>query len=762
MWIDDLLVLAPPNLATNSVAVVRASAGPARIRIDYANTGGPGSLNVTWAGSGLSGTAPIPSTSLEPDYGLVTSTKVDDSAPAGDPAVASTQVPGTTTTTGYGKSPWLGHAETSTEDAGGLALTTTTTFEAPGVGFGRRIGKWLPAATAAGALDAAHGYTYTYYSATDTQPNVCGVPAGALPAGLPKSVVEPTPASGSAVSTTFVYDQWGRAIGSKKAGDADWTCVTYDERGRVTKTTYPSTGGTARVVTTDYAVGGDPLTSATTDSSLAAAGSGDGVVSGSSDLLGRAVRYTDVWGVATTTTFDAAGRPRESSTTVPGGGTFTTGQQYDADGNVTAVTDGGKVVATPNYTAGDLTSVAYPTGDGNAGNGTALAIGRDATGATTSLAWSFAAGVTLTDRVVRSQSGRVLTDTVSDGSATSSSSYSYDGAGRLVKASIPGHELSYEFAATGGCGVSARAGLNGNRTAAKDVFTSAGVTTTSSTAYCYDSADRLTATTVTDPVAGANPVAGTNLSQQAGTLAYDARGNTTTLADQTLTYDASNRHASTTVAGTTVAYQRDASDRIVARSVSTPGGTSEEFRYGFTGGGDSPDLVLNGEGAVVQRTLALPGGVVVSLPTGGDATWSYPNVHGDVVTTADAAGTRRSLSSYDPFGQVIDPATGAIGTLTADDATPDNQPGTADNGWVGSHQKFDEHTATIAAIEMGARVYLHLSGGSSLSTRFAAASRTITSTRVTRSPISTSQAIALGTLVSSRVARSPLLCSLLR
>ncbi|NTW39428.1 MAG: hypothetical protein HGA44_05995 [Cellulomonadaceae bacterium] len=231
------------------------------------------------------------------------------------------------------------------------------------------------------------------------------------------------------------------------------------------------------------------------------------------------------------------------------------------------------------------------------------------------------------------------------------------------------------------------------------------MTTTSTTAYCYDSADRLTATTVTDPVAGANPVAGTNLSQQAGTLAYDARGNTTALADQTLTYDASNRHASTTVAGTTVTYQRDASDRIVARSVSTPGGTSEEYRYGFTGGGDSPDLVLNGEGAVVQRTLALPGGVVVSLPTGGQAAWSYPNVHGDVVTTADAAGARGSLSSYDPFGQVLDPATGAIGTLTADDAGPDNQPGTADNGWVGSHQKLDEHTATIATIEMGARQY---------------------------------------------------------
>lgn len=701
VWIDDQLVLAPPNLATNSFAVTRSAAGPARIRVDYANTGGPGSLNVTWSGPGISGSPAIPATALEPDFGLVTSTKVDDSAPAG----STSQVSSTTTATEYGSSPWLGHPETVTEDAGGLSLTTTTRFEAAGVGFARRTGKWLPAATAAGTLDAAHGYTYSYYAATDVQPNVCGAPAGALSTGLLKTVVEPTPAGGSPVSTAFVYDQWGRMIGTKKAGDDGWTCVTYDERGRVTKTTYPSSVGTTRTVTTDYAVGGDPLTSSTTDSALDT-GSGPGVTTATSDLLGRGVRYTDVWGVATSTTFDAAGRPSESKTTAPGGATYTTGQRYDIDGNVVAVTDGGAIVASPAYSAGELAAVAYPTGDGNVGNGTSLTIGRDPTGSTTSLAWSFAGGVTLSDQVARSQAGRVLTDTVTDGASVSSSSYSYDGAGRLVKATIPHHELTYEFAGAGGCGVSIRAGMNGNRTGVKDVFTSGATTTTSSTTYCYDSADRLTATTVTNPVTDANPVAGTNLSQQAGTLAYDARGNTTALADQTLTYDASNRHLSTSVGDTTVAYQRDASDRIVARKVTTRSGTSEEFRYGFTGRGDSPDMVLNGAGDVVQRTLALPGGVVVSLPADGSATWSYPNVHGDVVTTADATGTRGAVINYDPFGQVIDPTAGAIGTVFGEDATPDNQPGTADNGWVGSHQKLEEHATAIAAIEMGARAYL--------------------------------------------------------
>jgi RHS repeat-associated protein len=99
--------------------------------------------------------------------------------------------------------------------------------------------------------------------------------------------------------------------------------------------------------------------------------------------------------------------------------------------------------------------------------------------------------------------------------------------------------------------------------------------------------------------------------------------------------------------------------------------------------------------------------VVVALPTSGTATWSYPNIHGDVILTADGTGARTGpVRSYDPFGQPIDPVTGDIGTTTADDAAPDNQTGDADYAWVGQHQKLYEHAGTIAAIEMGARVYV--------------------------------------------------------
>jgi len=74
---------------------------------------------------------------------------------------------------------------------------------------------------------------------------------------------------------------------------------------------------------------------------------------------------------------------------------------------------------------------------------------------------------------------------------------------------------------------------------------------------------------------------------------------------------------------------------------------------------------------------------------------------------ADATGLRVGVrASYDPFGQPIDPVTGAIGTITADDALPNTSPGEADYGWVGGARKLTEHQGSISTIEMGARQYV--------------------------------------------------------
>jgi len=463
---------------------------------------------------------------------------------------------------------------------------------------------------------------------------------------------------------------------------------------------YPAAGSiAARTVTNNYAVSGDPLTTSVVDPSVTGSPNG-GTITTVSDLLGRVVSYTDVWGIKTTTSYDAAGRASSTSTT-DGVSTYTGGVTYDPDSRLATMTDDGKVVASLTYTGADLTGVSYPSGTGNSGNGTGLAIGRSANGATTSLGWSFVGSAALSDAVVRSQSSRILTDNLTDGSAMSSASYSYDAAGRLVAADIPGHKLTYAFAGTGACGANPYAGLNGNRTGSTDTRTTGTVT---SVASCYDYADRLTASTVTNPVAGATPVASTTLTDQ--NVKYDGRGNTTTLADQTLVYDAANRHVSTTTGtGATVTYTRDGTDRIVGRNAQDV--STSTVRYGFTGAGDSGDLVANTSNKIIQRQLALPGGVLVSLPTSGAATWSYPNIHGDVIASADAAGARTGkVVTYDPFGQPLDPASGRIGSASADDAVVDNLPSNVDNAWVGQHQKLYEHVGSMGAIEMGARVYV--------------------------------------------------------
>lgn len=709
VWIDDVLAPAPPDLGTTSFVVDRAAPGPVRIRVDYVNTGGPGSLSLQWSGPGVSA-GPIPDTALSPDYGLVTSTTVADDVPttipAGTPAVSPSQVPAQRSVTAYGASPWLGQPTTVTEDPAGLALTTTTSYEAPGTGFGRRTGRWLPAASASGPLTAARGTTYAYYTASDAQENVCAVPAGARPAGLLKSSTAPTPGSGPAVTTSYVYDHLGRAVGVKTSGDAGWTCTTYDARGRAEKVTHPDGSGN-RTVTTNYKVNGNPLTTSVTDSALpTSAGSPtNGTVTTTVDLLGRVVSYTDVWGVETTTTaYDAAGRPTASTTKVTSAAgaqqSYTTGLTYDGDGRLASVLDGGRTLATVTYSGPDVASVSYPSGTGNAGNGTSTTFTRDATGTLAKVLHTFVGSAKVVDEVVRSRSGRVLTDNVTNGSTVTSSTYSYDGAGRLVRAAIPGHVLEYGFAATGGCGPGAGAGRNGNRTSLVDTPTTGTATTT---AYCYDWSDRLVSTTVTNPVAGATPVTGTSLG--AGTLAYDPQGRTVTLADQTLDYDGAGRHAkTTTTAGSFVQYTRDASNRIVARAGKDTGTTSA--RYAFTGDGDTPDLVLSTSNVVTQRQIALPGGVLVSIGA-SNTTWSYPNIHGDVIVAADATGARvGSFITYEPFGQPLATSNRAIGTVTADDTVIDNLPSNADNAWVGQHQRLYEHISTIASIEMGARVYV--------------------------------------------------------
>ena len=613
-----------------------------RVRVDLGEpAGSPGSrLDLRWTPPG-GVEATVPGEHLGPRYGLVTSTVTEDAGGAGTE----------TTTTTYPE-PANGLPGAVTRDPAGLALATTTTYEAPGAGWLRPTARTLPAGDTT---------AYEHYAADATAEDPCTEGPQVYPqGGLAKKTTEADPdgaGPGVSRSTEVVYDPAGRVVASRVNSEG-WSCVGYDTRGRLSTRTVPAYGARpARSVAYDHAVGGNPFVTSVTDVA--------GTVSTTVDLLGRVVAYRDVWGDVTTSTYDRAGRLTARNGPL-GAEAFT----YDPAGRLLSESLDGVTLATVAYdTAGELVSVAYPA------NNTALAaLTRDPVGRVTGVTWALAGGVTLTDTVSRSQAGRVVDESVDGTDADPTGpNFAYDAVGRLSAARVPGHTLAYGYTDQGaGCpGVGAiPSGRNTNRTFLTD--------NTVTTSYCYDHADRLTATT----------------DSTVGTPAYDTHGNTTTLGagagTHTLGYDSSDRHTTTVNGAVTVTYTRDATDRTVARAA-----TGEPtVRYGHTGAGDTPDLTLDSNNNVTERVVGLPGGVTLTERGGNTAVWSYPNVHGDTLAVADHTGTKQGPTlAYDPYGQ-------ALGGI------PDNSAGNLDYAWLGRHQRGTEHATSLPVVEMGARPYL--------------------------------------------------------
>ncbi len=666
VWIDNTVV-------ADNVFIPN---GTYRIQIDYLPTATP-ALALKWSQNGGTFTS-VPNASLHPRYGLTTHTVSDDTVVGASPQPVAPMV----STTVYGPpggapgapDPATGLAiKTVNDPDGAVALATTTTHEGSGGGqFYRRLSRALPAADPANAATAT---TSAYYGATENHlANNCQS-ATVIQGGALKSTTTPSPnaAPGGGRTDEFAYDVWGRLAATHQVGDATWTCITYDDRGRELTRSIPATlaATSARTVTHNWAVGVLPANPLVTS-----VGDATGTITTTVDLVGRTTSYTDAWGNATQSFYDQ--RSRLTRTTGPTG---VLDMGYDDAGRITSqALDSVPVVVGPvNYdAAGELAGVNY-------GNGTSLSgMVRDDAGRTVELAFSQKPVGTTTslltkDAVGRSQSGRVVTEKV-DGAANPTSTFAYDSAGRLKSATAPGHTYTYGFAPTGGCGAMAAAGKNTNRTQLTDDNGTA-VTTTN---YCYDWADHLTSASDT----------------AIGTPTYNAHGDTATLGVQSLVYDQADRHIATKVGGADVAsYVRDATNRIIAR---TEGTTTT--RYGYAGAGDSSSFTTTNDilPTILDRTISLVGGVLLTKRVAGDV-WSYPNIHGDMVATADSpTGSKQGPTlAYDPFGTALTPP-----GPTNPGGVPDNSTGAFDYGWEGQHQRGLEHAGALATIEMGARQYV--------------------------------------------------------
>jgi RHS repeat-associated protein len=468
--------------------------------------------------------------SFDPNYGLVTQ--------ATDPDGKVTATSYSDPTHGIG--PQFGLPTAVTQDPAGLNLTTTTSYETPSpTSYLRMVAKTLP---------AGNQTTYTNYGGTSGPiAPVCGVLTTTSQAGLVEQRTDPAPATGAgdAYVEQFVYDSSGRQVGNRigtvsTIGSAGWACTAFDSVGRLASQSWPAVGAqAARTLTYSYNQNGNPLASFVTDNdptwSLK-------YVSSVVDLLGRVVSYSDIWGNVTTTSFDQAGR--QTGTNGPMGPIT---QTYDAaTGRPTTMADFSTTLSTPTYDAyGRLQNVSYE-------NGTSTGLLYDANGRQDAIGITDNQGAT-GEVDTFSAAGRIAYQSVfASGSfvdaAGSGPSYTYDGAGRLTQAVMPGVTYNYGYGTTTTC-PSNVAGSNTNRTNLTLAGTGAGTTN-----YCYDNADRLTSTT----------------SIPSGSITYDSHGNMIQDGNQSFTYDSSDRLVRSDSPTGVSLYAPDPLNRVAQRTTITP------------------------------------------------------------------------------------------------------------------------------------------------------------------------------------------------
>lgn len=519
-----------------------------RLRLDYADISGGKLLTLNWKPPGGTSVG-VPSDALKPNLGLATSTV--------DPDGNTAKTIYTDTATG----PQHGIPVSSTDDPDGLSLTTKTGYETVGTGYLRTVSTTLPAGDATKT-------TKTYYGDKEERDNPCTIEDDpANQAGMLKLDTAADPDGDgptAAIVRETVYDNSGSTVATR-TGDEEWTCSSYDARGRVTEAKYPDFGTQpGRTVTYDYNADPDgpeprpasPLVTSISDPT--------GSVTTEINFDRQITSYTNNHGDVTTFTYDQAGRELSNN-----GPTGQITKAYDNVDRLTQLTRNSAILAN-NLTydpAGRLTTVTYPSDAANAGNGTTGTFTYDTLGRPAKTTWNGPGGTLITsDEATRRLGGDIVNQIVDGTDHHPGTDFTYDNAGRLTDAWSPGQHLTYDFAATDGCGTLTTAGRNTNRTRQT-------IDGGATTVYCYDSADRLTS--ATDPTVGA--------------IEYDSHGNTTKIFGETHDYDSTDRHIATSKDDTHVTYIRDATDRIVARQLNS----KTIARYGNTGSGDAPEYTLH-------------------------------------------------------------------------------------------------------------------------------------------------------------------------
>jgi RHS repeat-associated protein len=627
---------------TKNSQSVHLKSGLHPILVEYADLTGSAEVHLRWRCSSCAtpiSTQIVPASALQPGYENRT----------------SVITPGGSVSFTHYSVAWRRLADYDLDRVNGTNAITSYRYDA----YGRRIQKVMPKGNAArtvdaggdltGIVDARYVTNSTYYGDTETAapPAACGgaavSQAGQLKSKSPYGVHP----------TTLVYDLAGREVASTNA--VGTSCSTYDSEDRLTQETIP---GEAQPTTYSYDPAGEVRTA--TDA--------NGTITLGYDEAGRIKFSTDSFGSESSFAYDRDNNlvlRRTAVGTLAAGPVFTTSYGFDNSDQMTSLVDPAGRNYVFFYTNSGLPKATqYPNGtfSWTAYNrpGTVKAVYNRHGALPSPLPGSVPAdsqGSPLVDDVYTfNMDGKRTQDVWSGGGLTTqTSTYAYDGLGRLSTVALPdGTNRTYNY------------DLDSNRTSV--VENGSTVQT-----YSYDPA--------TTP--GVDELTSVTRGGSTTTFTYTPDGQTQTRGADTLTWDGRGHSKGGTFAGQAVAYMYDALGRIRSRvGLATA-------RYLYAGG--EPSFETNTGGSIVTTDVSGPDGPVASYvgapAIGNPVSFLYYSAHGDAAAEADANGVRIATHTYDPFGAPLD-------TRSADKRL---------RAWVGKWDKRYDTTGML--IQMGARPY---------------------------------------------------------
>ena len=366
------------------------------------------------------------------------------------------------------------------------------------------------------------------------------------------------------------------------------------------------------------------------------------------------------------------------------GGTRTTNYGYDDRDNLTSVTD-------PDV--GSAVTAGYDTNDNltteTLPNGLQLTETYDPTDDPLQLLWTKTTNcssscVWAKDQITGRNADANIVGRLTN---TTSEAYSYDTAERLTNADAvrlsDNRCVRKQYSYDGGGAGDSNRTSSSTWTSTPGAACGSGTPTTRT--LTYDTADRISSTGWTWDEFG-----------RATAVPAADSGGTGALASA---YYSNNRVRQLVLDSRTDTYTRDPLMRTKTLSSSGASKPTLTSTYRFSDDTDAPTSISRSDGST-ERDIQGPEGVLVAIKDGGVLTYQLDDIQGDVVATAPSGSTPNAATEYDPFGVVATPTPNVI----------DWTKGLPANGWLGAHQRptaFGQTAAGAAGpVEMGVRVYM--------------------------------------------------------